>query len=826
VNRPSFRGWAAVALAGLSACTWQKSAANLQGQDVHLTVIHTSDVHSRILPYTFAPNVFDKGYGLLPAQGPFGGAARMATLINRERQKSSRSIHLDSGDCFEGAPIFNAFSGEAEMRVMTALGLDAAALGNHEFDRGSDNLATQIGSWSGFPILAANYQFDDYNTVGANSLGQVVKPYTILNVDGLVVGVIGMGNVSSLTSLVEQGNSLGVTPLATDQTTDYYASLLRPQVDVLVAVSHLGLDEDETTALTNQGQKDAQGSQVRGDVDVVFGGHLHIVLDPPKEIPIFVNGQQTNRTTILVHSGAFAKTFGRLDLVVHVNTPQDMQNEYNALVAAHPEYLKNPQLMPPLHRASVKAYDYKVIPVVARQVVDGEMCAVANEDESGQACTSNGNPNSGFCRVANSDGSRKPCAVVPDRGAPPDCTAVGDQCLACAYCHVPEDGEIARILEPYILKLNTNLDLTRTFADAAVPTTIARNASTGGDSQLGNMVATAMRFQPDVQADFALTNSLGIRADFAAGPLTLEEMFNVFPFENTIEIMYLSGNEIQEMFDFVTQKSAARGCQTQAQISGAAFVMDCTSAAVDGSGHPCDPNSVGNAGSDGLTSCQAGKADLILVGSTRVCSDNSQCRVGNGQDPTVNEICGTELGFCANTEDTHKGSRQTCDLQKDKDGVAHPICPSGESCVNSGLPVCGKVLNPNGSYRVAVNDYIAAGGSGFTVLKRNTAKVNTGISLRDALVDYMQRMDDPMFEGSYKCDAGQTPSATTCHGAIRCEDPQWKTDPYLQANSAVTPDIASRYCPGKTTVSDCFGPIVCVLPHNEASDGRITRRLE
>ena len=42
-----------------------------------------------------------------------------------------------------------------------------------------------------------------------------------------------------------------------------------------------------------------------------FGGHLHIVLNPPKQIPIFINGQQTNRHTVLVHSGAFAKTFGQ-----------------------------------------------------------------------------------------------------------------------------------------------------------------------------------------------------------------------------------------------------------------------------------------------------------------------------------------------------------------------------------------------------------------------------------------------------------------------------------------------------------------------------------
>src|SRR5436190_23816680 len=94
----------------VSACTYSSNAPDLSGQDVHLTVLHTSDVHSRVLPYTFTPNKFDQLYGLVPDLAPFGGAARMSTLLQRERARASRVIHLDSGDCFQGAPIFNAFA--------------------------------------------------------------------------------------------------------------------------------------------------------------------------------------------------------------------------------------------------------------------------------------------------------------------------------------------------------------------------------------------------------------------------------------------------------------------------------------------------------------------------------------------------------------------------------------------------------------------------------------------------------------------------------------------------------------------------------------------
>src|SRR5690348_3220920 len=98
----------------------------------------------------------------------------------------------------------------------------------------------------------------------------------------------------------------------------------------------------------------------------------------------------------------------------------------------------------------------------------------------------------------------------------------------------------------------------------------------GGDSQLGNLVATSMRLRKRVEADFALTNSLGIRADFESGPLNLEQMYNVFPFDNTITTMFLSGNETQQMLDFVAARSSERGCRSQAQVSGIYFDLVCS----------------------------------------------------------------------------------------------------------------------------------------------------------------------------------------------------------------------------------------------------------
>ncbi len=604
----------------LPACTVERESPQLGGQDVRLTIMHTSDIHSRLLPYEAVPNVFDRALGLQPELRPFGGIARMAAILKQERANSARSIHLDSGDCFQGAPIFNMFAGEAEFRTLSAIGLDAAVLGNHEFDKGVVYLELQQLKWARFPILAANYLFEDPAEPGRPKLGQTIKPYTIINADGLRVAVIGMGNVSSLTSITEGGNSVGLRALDEKQVLDHYVELLDPQVDLIALVSHLGLDEDE--GLTARDVQDENELLPLEKVDLVFGGHLHIVLNPPKVIQHIRDGKRIGQT-VIVHSGAFAKFVGRVDVLVHVHDPAlpvgDGPGEDPA--------------------TGVVSFNYKVFPVAAK-VVDPV------------------------------DGSIQPGA---------------------------EDPEIVRIMEPYAQALYQRFDLNRVFAYINTPcdtgsiatcipkvsvfNKVLRNDVSGGDSQLGNLVATSMRLRSRVEADFSMTNSLGIRADFEQGPLTIEQMFNVFPFENTITTMFLSGQEIQETLDFVTRKGAERGCRTQVQVSGIYFDMNCTKQ---------DP-----------AHDRIGKAENVYLGDG--------CRKADG------------------TIDTDK---------------------------------C-KPLDLSASYRVAVNDYIANGGSGFSVLKQNTTKFNTGIALRDALVDYLQALPT-------RCEAGKMPQADERYVGLAC----------------------------------------------------------
>ncbi len=574
----------------------QRDPPNLVGQDVRVTVLHTSDIHSRLFPYDFVPLRIDRDFGLNPNEGPYGGIARIGWIVKQERAKASRSLWLDSGDCFQGAPVFNQFKGEAEFRALSLLGLDGAVVGNHEFDLGSNNLYEQIVNNAGFPLLAANYYFTDPAEPGKPKLREVIQPYQIYDLDGITVAAIGMANWSSMTGIFEGGNSLGLRPLNDAETVERYVALLRPAVDLVVLVSHLGLDEDEGLAASEV--TDENMALPLDGVDLILGGHLHIVLNPPKIANVDAYGNQT----VIMHSGAFAKYVGRMDLVVR-------KGEDNA---------------DPAKRSHIVAFSYDNLPV-----------------------------------------------------------SCGPRLRPTDPCPHPEDKQTLELLQPYSVLLNQVYDLDGTFAyvNSAGESKIVRNDPSGGDSQLGNLVARSMQQRTGVDADFSITNSLGIRADFEQGPLTLEDMFNVFPFENSITIMFLSGTEVKDTLDFIARKSSERGCRTQAQVAGITFTM----------------------------------------------------------------VCGED----AHAEDIYIGDACRAD-----DGSIDPLA----GCVE---------LVEAGLYRVAVNDYIAAGGSGFSVLKANTSKQNTGIALRAALQDFIRNLEPCGPEVIDTTDA-QAQSVTTKYGPITC----------------------------------------------------------
>ncbi|MCC6902141.1 MAG: hypothetical protein IT377_24435, partial [Polyangiaceae bacterium] len=126
---------ALIGAASLTGCPEDPQPVLLKGQ-AKLTLLHTSDIHSRLFPYALqiAQNDAALGLGAADSIATVGGVARIASAGARERAKSDRVLHIDGGDCFQGAPVFNFYDGEAEIRALSAMGVDAQVIANHEFD--------------------------------------------------------------------------------------------------------------------------------------------------------------------------------------------------------------------------------------------------------------------------------------------------------------------------------------------------------------------------------------------------------------------------------------------------------------------------------------------------------------------------------------------------------------------------------------------------------------------------------------------------------------------------------------------------------------------
>src|SRR5262249_61321535 len=107
-------------------------------------------------------------------------------------------------------------------------------------DLGANTLYEQYVTWAAYPMLAANYSFEDPREPGKPKLAEVIQPFQLFDLDGVKVAVIGMANISTITSLEEGGDALGVRPLDGNETVAKYVRLHRPVSDPASLRPHLG----------------------------------------------------------------------------------------------------------------------------------------------------------------------------------------------------------------------------------------------------------------------------------------------------------------------------------------------------------------------------------------------------------------------------------------------------------------------------------------------------------------------------------------------------------------------------------------------------------
>jgi 5'-nucleotidase len=245
-----------------------------------LVILHTNDTHNHLTTYTDRDG------------SQVGGASHRATFVSAEKKAHANILVLDAGDIFQGTPLYTFFKGEVDMKAMSLVGYDAAALGNHDLDDGWDNLKKQL-KFAQFPMLCANVT----TTAGA----PVLLPAMTFVRGSTRIGVVALlGDGAWQNVAVNRRTGLQQEPI--QQAAKRWVNALRDQVDLLVLLTHNGRDEDIELAKAVSG------------IDVIVGGHSHTTV---KE-PIFVKNGNTNGVggTVVLQAGCYGKYAGRLTLDV------------------------------------------------------------------------------------------------------------------------------------------------------------------------------------------------------------------------------------------------------------------------------------------------------------------------------------------------------------------------------------------------------------------------------------------------------------------------------------------------------------------------------
>jgi 5'-nucleotidase/UDP-sugar diphosphatase len=387
---------------------------------------------------------------------------------------------------------------------------------------------------------------------------------------------------------------------------------------------------------------------------------------------------------------------------------------------------------------------------------------------------------------------------------------------------VPDDPNIDNLLLPYerILDQTVDLELLAGYS----PQGASRTAPQGGDSPMGNLLSDAMWLRLGVQTDFSMTNTTGIRTDLIPGPVTVEGMFNLFPFNNTITKMQLSGTEVQQMFDFIAGRSQGRGCVSQGQIAGARVTLNCGGCDPTGRANLCRQN--GNT-FQVFGSCPDGATTEGSGSSGSPCENDDQCIGGipgscidtNGDACLPGGTCTCDVTACA--EEIFIGQASNCPTNSNGTGGPNCSCSQDTDCPDQ-LPgqcntgggtlaagVCSASLQLQNEYDFATSNYLAGGGSGFRVLQRNTTQLNTYIEQRDALIDFIRN--------AHPCGYAPPPTYGTVEGLAACS-----SDSDCQGGQGPGADFVCA-CQGQATATGTVDAQTCVMTQGGSCDPSVGR---
>jgi len=276
---------------------------SVMAMSAHLVILEINDTHGHAWPY-----------------GNYGGFAAMATIVNQIRTEAQSNgwdfLFLDAGDVNTGVPESDMLYARPDILALDMMGLNAMAIGNHEFDHPWSVLSRQM-AWADFPFLSANIVYKGTD----KTLGD---PYVIENFPDLKVAILGL--TTKTTEYIGNPEYVkGYDFLSPDTVAQQYVPKLHEMVGpdgIVIALTHLGIFgySEQSVAgspsvVAEIEKLDPPDSPYGGSVSLaqsvsglaaILDGHSHTTVTSP----LNVNG------TLIIQAGSYSKYIARLDLIV------------------------------------------------------------------------------------------------------------------------------------------------------------------------------------------------------------------------------------------------------------------------------------------------------------------------------------------------------------------------------------------------------------------------------------------------------------------------------------------------------------------------------
>lgn len=236
---------------------------------MELTILHTNDIHSN-----------------------YENLSKIVSKI--EELKDENTIILDGGDFADFKRMeLQGTDGIAAVDLLEYSGYDAIAIGNNETFNGLDIL-TNMATASKVPFLGCNlYKLGFENIKG-------IKKSTIINKNGVKILIIGASPDLGVFNTLS-----GIETKVPIESIKEEIALNNEKYDLCLVLSHLGMDKDREIA------------KEIDKVNVIIGGHFHILMDKPEIV----------NNTIIHTSGCYGENLGLLKIQVHKNNVELLEGK-------------------------------------------------------------------------------------------------------------------------------------------------------------------------------------------------------------------------------------------------------------------------------------------------------------------------------------------------------------------------------------------------------------------------------------------------------------------------------------------------------------------